>query len=174
MSLPTITVIGNVKFMETKFTQSGTQVTSLVVSASDKNKDGNYDNLNIKAEFWGKQAEFVNQYFNDGDVIIVTGRLITNSWTDQNGGKRHEIKFHFPSASFPPKARQQQAQPQQYQQPQQQQPQQYQQPQQQQPQQKQQPQQQQHKDNQQPQQPMPQQPQPMQQQLDMDTEEIPF
>jgi single stranded DNA-binding protein len=106
MSLPTVTVIGNVKFMETKFTQNGKQVTSLVVSCSDKNKDGNYDNLNIKADFWGKQAEFINKYFKDGDAIIVTGKIVANTW-EQNGVKRSEIKFHFPSASFVPKVQQQ-------------------------------------------------------------------
>lgn len=103
--LPTITVIGNVSFMETKFTQSGKQVTSLVVSCSEKKKDNTWDNLNIKAEFWEKSAEFVNNYFNDGDVIAVTGKLITNSWQDQSGQKRNEIKFHFPQATFPPKSK---------------------------------------------------------------------
>ena len=100
--LPTITVIGNVKYMETKVLQSGKQVTSLVVSCSEKRKDGNWDNLNIKAEFWENSAKFVNDYFNDGDVIVVTGKLITNSY-ETNGQKRSEIKFHFPQASFPPK-----------------------------------------------------------------------
>ena len=100
--LPTITVIGNVKYMETKVLQSGKQVTSLVVSCSEKRKDGNWDNLNIKAEFWENSAKFVNDYFNDGDVIVVTGKLITNSY-ETNGQKRSEIKFHFPQASFLPK-----------------------------------------------------------------------
>ena len=124
MSLPTVTIIGTVKFMETKFTQSGKQVTSLTVSCSDKNKDGTYSNLNIKADFWEKSAEFVNNHFRDGEPIVVTGKLITNSW-EQDGTKRYEIKFHFPQAGFVPKVQQsnsQQGQPQQqqqYQQPQQ-------------------------------------------------------
>ena len=108
--LPVVTVVGNVKFMETKFTSSGSQVTSLVVSCSEKKKDGEYENLNIKAEFWNKTAEFVNNYFNDGDPIIVTGKLVTNSW-EQDGQKRHEIKFLFPTASFVPKAKDGNAQP---------------------------------------------------------------
>ena len=102
--LPTITVIGNVKYIDTKVLQSGKQVTSLVVSCSEKRKDGNWDNLNIKAEFWENSAKFVNDYFNDGDVIVVTGKLITNSY-ETNGQKRSEIKFHFPQASFPPKVK---------------------------------------------------------------------
>ena len=102
MALPTVTIIGTVKFMETKFLQSGKQVTSLMVSCSDKRKDGTYDNLNIKAEFWEASAKFVNDFFNDGDPIIVTGKLITDSF-ETNGQKRHDIKFHFPQANFVPK-----------------------------------------------------------------------
>ena len=105
MALPTVTIIGTVKFMETKMLQSGKQVTSLTVSCSEKKKDGTYDNLNIKADFWEKSAEFVNNFFNDGDPIIVTGKLITNSY-EVNGAKKYEIKFHFPQASFVPKPQQ--------------------------------------------------------------------
>ena len=132
--LPTITVIGNVKYIDTKVLQSGKQVTSLVVSCSEKRKDGNWDNLNIKAEFWENSAKFVNDYFNDGDVIVVTGKLITNSY-ETNGQKRSEIKFHFPQASFLPKVQNNNSQGNNqqsnnsqanYQQPQQQAPQQYQ------------------------------------------------
>ena len=114
MGLPTVTITGNVKFKETKVLSSGKQVTSLVVSCSDKRKDGNYDNLNIKAEFWEQSAKFVDQYFQDGSPISVTGKLVTNTY-ESNGQKRSEIKFMFPQASFIPKD-QSQGQPQQPQQ----------------------------------------------------------
>jgi len=102
MSLPHVTIAGNVKFKETKVLSSGKQVTSMMISCSDKRKDGQYDNLNIKAEFWEQDSKFVDQYFQDGSPIIVTGKLITNTF-ESNGAKRHEIKFHFPKASFVPK-----------------------------------------------------------------------
>ncbi len=38
--LPTITVIGNLKRIETKFTQSGKQVTSFTVECAEKNAKG--------------------------------------------------------------------------------------------------------------------------------------
>ena len=104
MSLPTVSIVGTVKFKETKILPSGKQVTSITVSCSEKRKDGSWDNLNIKAEFWEQSAKFVDQYFQDGSPIIVTGKLVTNSYEVQ-GQKRNEIKFHFPQASFVPTQR---------------------------------------------------------------------
>ena len=118
MSLPHVTIIGTVKFMETKFLPSGKQLTSLTVSCSEKRKDGSWDNLNIKAEFWEAADKFVNDFFQYGSPIIVKGKLITNSY-ETNGQKRHDIKFHFPQASFVPNDKAAQEQPQQEQQTQQ-------------------------------------------------------
>lgn len=103
MSLPTITVIGNLKRIETKFTQSGKQVTSFQIECAEKNAKGEYQNLYLKGECWDKQAEFVNQYFRDGSVAIVTGKLYTNVYEKQDGTKAYETKLLFPSVSFAPK-----------------------------------------------------------------------
>lgn len=103
MSLPTITVIGNLKRIETKFTQSGKQVTNFTVECAEKNAKGEYQNLYLKGECWDKQAEFVNQYFRDGSVAIVTGKLYTNVYEKQDGTKAYETKLLFPSVSFAPK-----------------------------------------------------------------------
>lgn len=103
MSLPTISVVGNLKRIETKFTQSGKQVTSFTVECAEKNAKGEYQNLYLKGECWDKQAEFVNQYFRDGSVAIVTGKLYTNVYDKQDGTKAYETKLLFPSVSFAPK-----------------------------------------------------------------------
>jgi len=103
MSLPTISVVGNLKRIETKFTQSGKQVTSFTVECAEKNAKGEYQNLYLKGECWDKQAEFVNQYFRDGSVAIVTGKLYTNVYEKQDGTKAYETKLLFPSVSFAPK-----------------------------------------------------------------------
>ena len=105
MSLPTLTVIGNVQKIETRQTQSGKSITTISVSAGEKNKSGEYDNLYIKADFWEKQSDFVSQYFKEGDVIVVTGKLVTTSYTKQDNTKVYETKFQFPQASFAPKAK---------------------------------------------------------------------
>ena len=103
MSLPIISVCGNLKRIETKFTQSGKQVTSFQIECAEKNAKGEYQNLYLKGECWDKQAEFVNQYFRDGSVAIVTGKLFTNVYEKQDGTKAYEIKLLFPSVSFAPK-----------------------------------------------------------------------
>lgn len=100
--LPIITVTGNVQRIETK--QVGDKnLTSLTVSCGDKNKKGEYDNLYIKAEFWGDASNFVSKYFKDGSAISVSGKLYTNSYTKPDGARVFETKFLFPQASFVPK-----------------------------------------------------------------------
>ena len=64
-----------------------------------------------------KASQFLNSYFKEGDVAVVTGKLITNVY-EKNGAKVYENKLSFPSISFPPKAKAsqgQQSQPKQYQ-----------------------------------------------------------
>lgn len=101
--LPTITVIGNLKRIETKFTQSGKQVTKFTVECSEKNAKGEWTNLYLDGECWDKAATFVNQYFQDGSLAIVTGKLYTNVYEKQDGTKVYQNKLLFPNLSFAPK-----------------------------------------------------------------------
>lgn len=103
MSLPTLTVCGNVQKIETRQTQSGKNVTTINVSCGEKNIKGDFENLYIKADFWDKQSDFVSKYFKEGSAIIVTGKLVTTNYTKPDGSKVYETKFLFPSASFAPK-----------------------------------------------------------------------
>jgi len=103
MSLPTITVIGNLKRIELKYTQSGKAVTKFQVECADKNAKGEWTNLYLAGECWEKQAEFVNQYFQEGSVAIVTGKLYTNVYENKEGKKVYENKLLFPNVSFAPK-----------------------------------------------------------------------
>ena len=101
--LPTITVIGNLKRVEMKYTQSGKAVTKFQIECAEKNKNGEWTNLYLSGECWEKSAEFVNQYFNDGSPAIVTGKLYTNIYEKQDGTKVYENKLLFPNVSFAPK-----------------------------------------------------------------------
>jgi len=103
MSLPTITVVGTMKRIEMKYTQSGKAVTKFQVECAEKNAKGEWTNLYISGECWEKSAEFVNQYFRDGSPAIVTGKLYTNVYEKQDGTKVYENKFLFPNVSFIPK-----------------------------------------------------------------------
>lgn len=109
--LPTLTIAANIQRMETKTTQSGSTVTTLSLSAGDKNKEGNYDNLYLDASFWNQQSEFITKHFKEGSAIIVTGKLITTNYTKADGSKIYKTQFHFPQASFAPKDREAPQQP---------------------------------------------------------------
>jgi len=103
MGLPTITVIGNLKRIETKVTATGKTVTKFQVECADKNKDGSWNNLYLSGECWEQTAMFVNQYFKEGSPAVVTGKLYTNIYEKQDGTKVYENKLLFPNVSFIPK-----------------------------------------------------------------------
>ena len=113
MALPQITVIGSLGKLETKFTLSGKEVTKFQVECSEKNSKGEWENLYLKGEVWEKASEFLNKFFKDGSVAIVTGKLVTNVYEKNDGSKVYENKLLFPSISFVPKDKNgdQQAQP---------------------------------------------------------------
>ena len=104
MSLPYITIIGTLGRLQTTHTTSGKEVTKFQIECSEKNAKGEYDNLYLKGEVWEKASQFLNQYFKEGDVAVVTGKLITNVY-EKNGAKVYENKLSFPIISFPPKAK---------------------------------------------------------------------
>lgn len=121
MALPYITVVGNLKRIESRITQSGKKLVSFQVECSEKNSKGEWENLYIKGEVWEKSADFVEQYFKEGSVAIVTGKLVTNVYEKQDGSKVYENKFMFPNVTFAPKDKTDQGNQQgNYQQPQQQ------------------------------------------------------
>ena len=103
MALPYITVCGNLKRIEQKFLPSGKELTKFQVECSEKNSKGEWENLYISGEVWEKASTFLNQYFKDGSVAIVTGKLVTNVYEKQDGTKVYENKFLFPNVSFAPK-----------------------------------------------------------------------
>ena len=103
MSLPTLTATGIVKFKEYK-TVGQNNICSFVLNCSEKGKDGTWENFDIKATVWNKTADFVNQYFHDGDIAEVVGKLQTRVFEKQDGSKVRTTEFKFPSVNFPPKA----------------------------------------------------------------------
>ena len=103
MALPQITAIGTLNKLETKFTPSGKEVTKFTLECSEKNTKGEWENLYLKGEVWDKASIFLNSYFKNGSVAIVTGKLVTNVYEKQDGSKVYENKLQFPSISFTPK-----------------------------------------------------------------------
>ena len=84
---------------ELKQTQSGVSFCNFDVAWSEKYKEVE-STCFLKCRAWRTTAEFLPKYFHKGDQVIVEGRLITNSWTDDQGQKRSMIicdvdKCHF-------------------------------------------------------------------------------
>ena len=103
MALPQITIVGNLNKLETKFTTSGKEVTRFQVECSEKNSKDEWENLYIKGEVWEQASQFLNKYFKNGSVAVVTGKLVTSVHDKKNGTKGYENKLLFPSISFAPK-----------------------------------------------------------------------
>ena len=46
----------------------------------------------INCTAWGKTAEFLDQYFRKGMMLILVGRLQSRDWTDKDGKKRYSVE----------------------------------------------------------------------------------
>lgn len=82
-----------------KQTPSGVSFCNFDVAWSEKYKEVE-STCFLKCRAWRTTAEFLPKYFHKGDQVIVEGRLITNSWTDDQGQKCSMIicdvdKCHF-------------------------------------------------------------------------------
>ena len=60
---------------------------SIAVNRKFKNAEGNYDADFINCVSFGKTAEFIEKYFHKGDMIALTGRIQTGSYTNKDGVK---------------------------------------------------------------------------------------
>lgn len=97
--LPKITIDGRLAAEpELRFGQTGTAVCRLRVVTSDRRKndttgewvDG--DSLWLDVTAFGKLAENVVESVAKGDLLLVSGRLKTDEWTDRDSGaKRQKI-----------------------------------------------------------------------------------
>lgn len=81
---------------ELRHTQSNTPVCSfsIAVDRDRKTASGERQTDFIDCVAWNKTAEFVQQWFAKGHLIIVVGRLQSRNWTDNSGNKRvsHEVQ----------------------------------------------------------------------------------
>lgn len=105
MALPTVSIFGTINKIELKHAQAGKAICSYQIECSEKNAKGEWQNLYLKGVSLEKQAEFINQYFKDGDVCIATGKLVTENYTKKDGSKVYEVKIKFPQIQFAPKSK---------------------------------------------------------------------
>ena len=85
---------------EMQYTPNGTAVTKLRLATDRYRKEGengtDWHNLVI----WGATAEAVNQYVSKGQRIYVAGRLVQNSWENEDGQPRHRTEVHASEVVF--------------------------------------------------------------------------
>jgi single-strand DNA-binding protein len=94
-----ITLCGRlVRDPELRRTNNGTAVASFVIACDRDFGDKETDFIDCTA--WRNTAEFVNNYFLKGNMIIVSGRLQNRSWTDKDGNKRKTSEVVVDNAYF--------------------------------------------------------------------------
>lgn len=69
-------------------TQSGTAVTSFTLAVDRDFQRGEDKTDFIDCVAWRHTAEFVSKYFHKGQMAVVSGRLQSRKWMDQDGNKR--------------------------------------------------------------------------------------
>ena len=87
---------------ELRHTQSNMAVCSfrLAIDRDRKGPNGERQTDFIDCVAWGRQAEFVAQWFTKGMLAIVVGRVQSRQWQDQNGNNRTAIEVNCDEVSF--------------------------------------------------------------------------
>lgn len=103
--LNNISIMGRLtKAPELKYTASNKPVLSFTI-ANDSGFGDNKQTDFIDCVAWNKTAEFISQYFDRGDLIILAGKLTTRTWQDQNGNNRKTTEVLVGSVDFGGKKR---------------------------------------------------------------------
>ena len=90
-----ITIMGRLtRDPEMRRTGSGLAVTSFTVAVErDIAENGQKVTDFLDCVAWRQTGEFVSKYFRKGSMIVVSGRLQINGWTDKNGNKRKSAEI---------------------------------------------------------------------------------
>lgn len=65
-----------------------------------KDKEATSDFIDCQA--WRNNADFIEKYFNKGDMICIEGTIQTNSYTDKEGNKRKSVLVVAEDIQFAP------------------------------------------------------------------------
>ena len=98
-----VAIVGRLgKDPELRTTQSGKSVTSfsLAVQRPRKNQSGEYESDWIDVQAWGTTAEFICKYFQQGQLMAVSGRIQTRVYTDRDGKARKGVEIVAQDVSF--------------------------------------------------------------------------
>ena len=88
-----VVFIGNLtRDVELRYTPSGVAIATIGLASNRryKKQDGSIaeETCFIDVKAFGRVAEVINQYSTKGHKVLVEGRLVYETWTDQNGNKK--------------------------------------------------------------------------------------
>ena len=83
---------------ELKVTQSGVSVSSFTLAVKRPRTKDETDFLNCTA--WKQSAEYLCNYGRKGNLVAVTGALVSRKWEDQNGNKRTSYEISVDNAEL--------------------------------------------------------------------------
>lgn len=86
---------------ELRYTQSGLPVVNFRL-AVDRNylTNGERETDFLSVVAWRGTAEFLNKYFDKGQMVALTGRVEVHPWTDRDGGRRENVEIVAENAYF--------------------------------------------------------------------------
>ena len=94
-----VTLIGRLTATpELRQTTTGKTVVSFCIAVERRFDRATSDFINIVA--WNKTAEFVSKYFTKGDLIALTGSILTRKYEDKDGNKRTAFEVLADDVSF--------------------------------------------------------------------------
>ncbi len=83
---------------ELKYLPSGSAAVNISVATTETWKDTTGQQKELtewhRCSIFGKTAEFVANYLNQGDMVYVEGRIRTRSWDDKDGIKRYSTEIN--------------------------------------------------------------------------------
>ena len=85
---------------EMKYTPNGTAVTNLRLATDRYRREGEDATDWHTVIVWGKTAEAVNNYVQKGQRVYVAGRLVQNTWENEDGQRRHRTEVHTQEVVF--------------------------------------------------------------------------
>ena len=85
---------------EMRYTSGGTAITQLRLARDRRRQDGAVEADWHTVTFWARLAEAVNEYVSKGDRLYVAGKLVQNSYQNEDGQWRHRTEVHASEVVF--------------------------------------------------------------------------
>lgn len=89
---------------EVRYTAGGAAVANFSIAVGDqwRDKEGEKQESTewVTVEAWGKLAELCETYLAKGDRIYASGKMVTQSWEDQDGNTRYKTFIRLQEIQF--------------------------------------------------------------------------